>query len=519
MSSDATDADDVVVSSSQDSLAKTTASSSATEPKSEGVESSEDHKAADDPASAKAAAEASATDKQEQTAAPVHTALSGDLPVTLSFTNSDGASVDSVSVCLQLQSRTASWNPADSSWGECGDWVDVSGDAAKINLSAEELIQVKDADSQYTFTDLSLQTVTDEGAYASRTQYRVIETQVDGIDLAYDSTSEDGAMTYRATVSTSKAEYAVTVPVDAALEALTDETGVDIASPANGKPEIISVVNTLQPAASIALSAQSDPNTFTVYNTAYNYGDGDKITYRVDSPCTVKDGSTTIVTLEANGSFQIDNSLASFTIVTTASSLSVTLDAATTACSIIGSNPQTLSTGGVNPTSAVTFRSQKAKNVVNVQKDWFDGATTKTLGSVEGMSVALQYSVNGTDWTTITDGNAGDLGLAAAASIPAPTGNDSAWKYTFTKSLNQYDASGAATLSGSASDSTGMIVSVADNKSASTPATDKKDLAKTGDDTTHNILYLAIALASACIAAGVGLFRHGRKRHGQSTRC
>jgi fibronectin-binding protein 1 len=81
------------------------------------------------------------------------------------------------------------------------------------------------------------------------------------------------------------------------------------------------------------------------------------------------------------------------------------------------------------------------------------------------------------------------------------------------------NASGAATLSGSASDSTGMIVSVADNKSASTPATDKKDLAKTGDDTTHNILYLAIALANACIAAGVGLFRHRRKRHGQSTRC
>ncbi|MFZ2756043.1 MAG: SpaA isopeptide-forming pilin-related protein, partial [Atopobiaceae bacterium] len=166
-------------------------------------------------------------------AAPKHEALTADLPVKLGF-SLDGASSDPVAVTLQLQSRTASWDATNSAWGDYGEWADVDG--AKAELSADDLAVVKDADSQYTFKDLSIQTVTDAGAYEGRTQYRVVEAKVDGATLDYDSTADDGTMTYKASVSkdatdttaASSVDYVVTVSKDAALLAETSD-GTDAA--------------------------------------------------------------------------------------------------------------------------------------------------------------------------------------------------------------------------------------------------------------------------------------------------
>lgn len=187
-------------------------------------------------------------------------------------------------------------------------------------------------------------------------------------------------------------------------------------------------------------------NTYTVNNTTYNYADGEKVTYTVDAPCSIKNGNTIIATIttETGGSFEVDESLTSFTIETTETSVTVTLDATKTDCAVIGSNPQTLTTVGKTPVPAVTFISQKAAASYKVYKDWEDGGVASE--NKPTVSFTLEYATNMEGpWTELTVDNMSSLGYTTLPSVTDATANtvsSSEWSYEFTKQLLTYDAGG-----------------------------------------------------------------------------
>lgn len=138
----------------------------------------------------------------EEPASP-RRALTGSLPVYLSFTL-DGEDSAPQAIVLRLQQRSWLWD------SDAGDWVptwsvtdaadltahwedvvsDATGEPVAVRLSAEEIAagivaSYGDADPAndgraYEFADLTVQTVTEEGAYATRTEYRAMVASVDG---------------------------------------------------------------------------------------------------------------------------------------------------------------------------------------------------------------------------------------------------------------------------------------------------------------------------------------------------
>ncbi|MDY5662113.1 MAG: Cna B-type domain-containing protein [Coriobacteriales bacterium] len=175
--------------------------------------------------------------------APVHKKLTGLLYVYLD-TALDGAASDApATVTVQLQKRTQTWDAGSSSWsaadsGANHGWTDVDTESGRVVLTSQ---QVKDAvaasktDSNpdndgaaYAFDGLEVQSVTDAGAYQTRTQYRALVTGVDAKSADADNVtyaSEDGsAKTATYTVdadatASGSASYTVTVSNEAGLVA------------------------------------------------------------------------------------------------------------------------------------------------------------------------------------------------------------------------------------------------------------------------------------------------------------
>ena len=175
--------------------------------------------------------------------APVHKKLTGSLCVYLD-TALDGAVSDApATVTVQLQKRTQTWDAGSSSWsaadsGANHGWTDVNAKSGRVVLTSQ---QVKDAiaasktDSNpdndgaaYAFDGLEVQSVTDAGAYQTRTQYRALVTGVDAKSADADNVtyaSEDGsAKTATYTVdadatASGSASYTVTVSTEAGLAA------------------------------------------------------------------------------------------------------------------------------------------------------------------------------------------------------------------------------------------------------------------------------------------------------------
>ncbi|MGN0059953.1 MAG: Cna B-type domain-containing protein, partial [Coriobacteriales bacterium] len=175
--------------------------------------------------------------------APVHKKLTGSLYVYLDTTLDGAASDAPATVTMQLQKRTQTWDAGSSSWsaadpGANHGWTDVDAKSGRVVLTSQ---QVKDAiaasyaDSNadndgaaYAFDGLEVQSVTDAGAYKTRTQYRAIVTGVDAKSADADNVtyaSEDGsAKTATYTVdadatASGSASYTVTVSTEAGLAA------------------------------------------------------------------------------------------------------------------------------------------------------------------------------------------------------------------------------------------------------------------------------------------------------------
>ena len=175
--------------------------------------------------------------------APVHKKLTGSLYVYLD-TALDGAASDApATVTVRLQKRTQTWDAGSSSWGSADSganhgWTDVDTESGRVVLTSQ---QVKDAiaasyadanadndGAAYAFDGLEVQSVTDVGAYQTRTQYRALVTGVDAKSADADNVtyaSEDGsAKTATYTVdadatASGSANYTVTVSTEAGLAA------------------------------------------------------------------------------------------------------------------------------------------------------------------------------------------------------------------------------------------------------------------------------------------------------------
>ncbi len=175
--------------------------------------------------------------------APVHKKLTGSLYVYLDTTLDGAASDAPATVTVQLQKRTQSWDAGSSSWsaadsGTNHGWTDIDAKSGRVVLTSQ---QVKDAvaasyaDSNadndgaaYAFDGLEVQSVTDAGAYQTRTQYRALVTGVDAKSADADNVtyaSEDNsAKTATYTVdadatASGSASYTVTVSTEAGLVA------------------------------------------------------------------------------------------------------------------------------------------------------------------------------------------------------------------------------------------------------------------------------------------------------------
>lgn len=197
------------------------------------------------------------TKPAEQT--PAHKELSGSLLVFLDSTLDGTASDAPATVAVQLQKRSQSWNANVQEWSsidaaENHGWTDVDAASGRVVLSSQ---QVKDAvaasyaDSNpdndgaaYAFDGLEVQSVTAEGAYQTRTEYRAIVTGVDAKDantpnVAY--ASEDAvAKTASYTVDASdtvagSTSYTLTVSTEAGLSAEGSDAGAEHAA-AHARP-------------------------------------------------------------------------------------------------------------------------------------------------------------------------------------------------------------------------------------------------------------------------------------------
>lgn len=183
--------------------------------------------------------------------APAHKELSGSLLVFLDTTLDGTASDAPATVAVQLQKRSQSWDANVQAWSsidaaENHGWTDVDAASGRVVLSSQ---QVKDAvaasyaDSNpdndgaaYAFDGLEVQSVTAEGAYQTRTEYRAIVTGVDAKDantpnVAYAS-EDAAAKTASYTVDASdtaagSASYTLTVSTEAGLSAEGSEAGAE----------------------------------------------------------------------------------------------------------------------------------------------------------------------------------------------------------------------------------------------------------------------------------------------------
>ncbi|MBO7674356.1 MAG: hypothetical protein J6S63_05045, partial [Atopobiaceae bacterium] len=209
----------------------------------------------DEPPSNDADASDGANESDEQ--APVHDTLTGDLPVRLSFAL-DGVEAAPQAVTLKLQRRSQTWDASANEWSAIDEstadagWSDVvdesTGNPVAVHLSADEVstsafLSYTDDDATndgaaYTFTNLTVQTVTADGTYDTRYEYRAVVTNVDGAPedvIGYNAllASIDGAartQTYvveAAKTSANVADYVVTVPIDATLRADGDSPQTD----------------------------------------------------------------------------------------------------------------------------------------------------------------------------------------------------------------------------------------------------------------------------------------------------
>lgn len=197
------------------------------------------------------------TKPAEQT--PAHKELSGSLFVFLDSTFDGTASDAPATVAVQLQKRSQSWDANVQAWSsidaaENHGWTDVDAASGRVVLSSQ---QVKDAvaasyaDSNpdndgaaYAFDGLEVQSVTAEGAYQTRTEYRAIVTGVDAKDantpnVAYAS-EDAAAKTASYTVDASdtaagSASYTLTVSTEAGLSAEGSDAGAEHAA-AHARP-------------------------------------------------------------------------------------------------------------------------------------------------------------------------------------------------------------------------------------------------------------------------------------------
>lgn len=197
------------------------------------------------------------TKPAEQT--PAHKELSGSLLVFLDSTLGGTASDAPATVAVQLQKRSQSWNANVQEWSsidaaENHGWTDVDAASGRVVLSSQ---QVKDAvaasyaDSNpdndgaaYAFDGLEVQSVTAEGAYQTRTEYRAIVTGVDAKDantpnVAYAS-EDAAAKTASYTVDASdtaagSASYTLTVSTEAGLSTEGSDAGAEHAA-AHARP-------------------------------------------------------------------------------------------------------------------------------------------------------------------------------------------------------------------------------------------------------------------------------------------
>ncbi|MDO4528180.1 MAG: hypothetical protein Q4C03_05295, partial [bacterium] len=159
----------------------------------------------------------SSSDAAIEETVPKHEAVRGDLGVFLTLSLAGDVNVTTrqelvdrmAPITLVLQRRTASYDAEADQWQAWSAWKDVSGDAGTHELTADELASYLSAEQNqdflplgiaedetvrtndlaqqsnkeddvaaYTFKDLALQDVTDEGAYASRSEYRVVVNSV-----------------------------------------------------------------------------------------------------------------------------------------------------------------------------------------------------------------------------------------------------------------------------------------------------------------------------------------------------
>ncbi|MEE0026972.1 MAG: hypothetical protein U0J70_05225, partial [Atopobiaceae bacterium] len=188
---------------------------------------------------------------------PAHVALVGNLPVYLSFTM-DGKESAPCNVTLKLQRRTQTWDPEANAWspideaGVNAGWEDVVEEATglpvMVHLSADRVsrgILASHADDDpnndgaaYTFTNQTIQTVTEDGAYDARFEYRAVASSVDGAPkntVGYNthlSSVDEAARTQTYAVKAKrtigkKADYTVTVSTEASLHAEGDAPDSD----------------------------------------------------------------------------------------------------------------------------------------------------------------------------------------------------------------------------------------------------------------------------------------------------
>ena len=187
--------------------------------------------------------------EESESLAAAHSALAGDLFVRLSFAR-DGEQAAPQAVTVKLQRRTqtwdadaGAWSPLDESAADAG-WSDVideaTGTPVAVHLSAEAIstgVLMSRADDDaandgaaYTFANRSVQTVTADGAYDARYEYRAVVTNVDGAPedvIGYNARFASADATTRtqtyvveaANTSAGDADYTVTVSTEATLRA------------------------------------------------------------------------------------------------------------------------------------------------------------------------------------------------------------------------------------------------------------------------------------------------------------
>ena len=186
-------------------------------------------------------------DSQEDADRAVHEALVGNLPVFLGFTI-DGAEAMHEAVAIRLQRRIRTWDEESGAWSAIDEtkaddgWEDVIDELTDlpvaVYLSPHEILahivdsrEDEDGDNDgaaYTFRDLSVQTVTEEGAYLERYEYRAMVTSVDDTredagytNVEFVSNDEKGhTQTYAVHAADTRAktyDYTLIIPTEAGL--------------------------------------------------------------------------------------------------------------------------------------------------------------------------------------------------------------------------------------------------------------------------------------------------------------